>query len=311
VHGPEEHLLDADHRRGIEEGLDFLAKIQNKSGAWGHEKGSEPSGAVTGLAGLAALAGGRDQNAERAAAWLEKAQSPEGAFFKEFDSTGIGVQFEQVAATLFGTESRRAGRAWISDASLQKAIDRICADQKPDGGWGHSTESDLATTAMIHRVLESARAAGLVVADGAVERLVRFVESRALVDGGFRGYHGMFYPTSAGLMVLGAEGRGEAEQLRKSSEKVGAHRIGSEYGGLTSDWCSLAMFMATHALMFEGGKLWEAWFPYVRDFLFKKQNPDGSWTIEYCMNARGYATSLALLVLQAPLATLPMFRERP
>ena len=98
----------------------------------------------------------------------------------------------------------------------------------------------------------------------------------------------------------------------KSADKVIKHTIASEYGGSISEWDYLAAFYATHAFIIEkdqgGGEFWKQWFPKIRDYLVKKQNPDGSWTVEYCMQCRAFATALSLLILQAPMRTLPMWQ---
>jgi hypothetical protein len=84
--------------------------------------------------------------------------------------------------------------------------------------------------------------------------------------------------------------------------------LGQDYGGKISEWDYCGAFYAVQAMMHEGDKYWRKWWPKFRDHLIKIQNEDGSWTIEYCLCCRAYATALSLLVLQAPKRLLPLFQ---
>ena len=157
--------------------------------------------------------------------------------------------------------------------------------------------------------MRSAHNSGLDVDDADVQRLVNFTTKRGVKSGGFRGTHGMFYPTAAGLRIMYSQARSGEPQVVKSARKVIKHTIASEYGGQISEWDYLAAFYATHAFMLKPADgNWKKWFPKIRDYLVKKQNPDGSWTVEYCMRCRAFATALSLLVLQAPLRSLPFWQ---
>ena len=197
---------------------------------------------------------------------------------------------------------------------VQRAVKYLSTQQNKDGGWSarsRGSASDLAITASVYSSLRSAHNSGLYVNQASVEDLVRFTRKRGVKSGGYRGNHGMFYPTAAGLRIMYSQGRQAEAQVAKSAEKVLRHTIASEYNGRISEWDYLAAYYATHAFILERdgeGTMWKRWFPKLRDYLVKKQNPDGSWTVEYCMKCRAFGTSLSLLVLMAPYRSLPMWQ---
>ncbi|HLG42884.1 MAG TPA: hypothetical protein VI643_05925, partial [Planctomycetota bacterium] len=82
-------------------------------------------------------------------------------------------------------------------------------------------------------------------------------------------------------------------------------RLGQDHGKM-SEWDYMAAFYSVGALIHDDkSDPWKAWFPYVRDFLIKIQQPDGSWIVEYCLHCKVFATTMALLSLQMPGRYLP------
>jgi squalene cyclase len=310
--------------KAIEKGLEWLNKIQNaKGGYWGCEAGAQPSAAITGMAALALLATGSTPMAgrytepiNRAIDWALRSQRGDGLISMGQDVTGIGPFFEHAAVSMFLTEAYGMNHAGPENdrmrRGVQAAIHYLDTQQNRDGGWSESARgaaSDLAVTASVYASLRSGHNSGLDVQQANLEKLVQFTEQRGDKNGGFRGNHGFFYPTSAGLRIMYSQGRQAEPQVVKSAERLVKHVIASEYGGSISEWDYLATYYATHAFLLDsGGPMWKAWFPKTREYLIKKQNPDGSWSVEYCMKCRAFATAVALLVLQAPLRTLPMWQ---
>lgn len=310
--------------KAIEKGLVWLRKAQLKKGAWGCEPGQDPSAAITGLAGLVLLATGSTPAAgrfteeiNRAVTWaFENQKAGSGLITTGRDFTGIGTFFEHASISMFLTEaygmSLQAEGNEKMRGGVQKAIDYLDKQQNKDGGWsaeGQGSASDLAVTASVYSSLRSAHNSGLDVSDASVDNLLKFVGRCAQSAGGFGGARGFFYPTGAGLRIMYSQGRQNDAQVMKSAERVIKYTIGSEYGGKISEWDYLAALYSTHAFMLDSsGPMWAKWFPKIREYLVKKQNPDGSWTVEYCMVCRAFATTVALLCLMAPLRTLPMWQ---
>ena len=319
-------------QKAIEKGLEWLRKIQARDHGWGCEKGAPTAAAITGLAGLSFLANGStpangpySKEISGAIEWaMKKQKKPTGVISTGMDVTGIGVFFEHAAATLFLAEAYGMMPTTQDEMGFNKDL-RLCLEtavqyldkqQGDDGGWsanGRGSASDIAITSCVYSALRSAHNAGITVDKANLDKIDAFVDKCKIAGGGFQQYptgggRGMFYPSSAGLRMKLGLGHGNQEHVIKTMELIVKHQIASEYGGQISEWDYLAAFYATQALIQENGPQWRKWYPKIRDYLIKKQNGDGSWTVEYCMSCRAYATTLALLVLEAPQRVLPMWQ---
>ncbi len=317
-----------DQIRSTDHGMRWLVANQNRDGLWGCEKSGAPSTAITGLAILALLASGSTPTAgphaesiRRAIDRLVAIQVKSGAITR-FDSTGMGIFYDHSCATLalaeaYGMRRTSEGFSAIRE-SLERALEYLYGVQNSDGGWGpqgRGSRSDIAITCSVWMALRSARNAGMTVRSASIEKLEEFVRTCALPRGGFaehpqvRGGGGlMFYPTSAGLRILWGMGRGNLAETEKGMAALLKMRLGQEHGGRISEWDYCGAFYAVQAMMHEGATYWKTWWPPFRDRLVQIQNADGSWTIEYCLCCRAYATALALLVLQAPKRLLPLYQ---
>jgi hypothetical protein len=72
-------------------------------------------------------------------------------------------------------------------------------------------------------------------------------------------------------------------------------------------WAYYANFYGTLAVHLGSEKYWNDWFPALRDFLIKQQQPNGSWTGGD--DNEDYATAFACLTLQIPYQYLPLFQK--
>lgn len=320
-------------QKAIEKGLEWLRKIQARDHGWGCEKGAPTAAAITGLAGLSFLGQGStpgngpySREITGAIEWaMKKQKKPTGVISTGMDVTGIGVFFEHAAITLFLAEAYGMMPTTTDESgfnnevrkTLEAAIEYLDKQQGDDGGWsanGRGSASDIAITSCVYSALRSAHNAGITVDGADIEKVDKFCDKCRIGGGGFQQYptgggRGMFYPSSAGLRIKFGMGRGNnVEHVQKTIDMIVKHTIGSEYGGQISEWDYLAAFYATQALIQENGPNWKKWYPKIREYLIKKQNGDGSWTVEYCMSCRAYATALSLLILEAPMRVLPMWQ---
>ena len=55
-----------------------------------------------------------------------------------------------------------------------------------------------------------------------------------------------------------------------------------------------------------GGKTWKKWWPAIRDELIEKQTDEGYW---HGQAGSEYGTAMALIILQIPKQTLPIFQK--
>jgi prenyltransferase beta subunit len=315
-------------RESIKRGIAWLLKNQNPDGLWGCEKSGAPSTAITGLSALALAAGGstpgEGEHREiiaKTVAKLLSIQARSGQITRH-DSTGMGIFYDHSCATLalaefYGMQKDPTVNEELA-RGLRKAIGFLYTKQNRDGGFdaqGQGGHSDLAITCNVWMALRSAHNAGMAIEGANVERVEEFVKKCTEPGGGFnqhptlRGGGGrMFYPTSAGLRILYGMGKGDTKEVEAGVKLLLTKRLGQDYGGQISEWDYCGGFYAVQALLHENGPAWRKWYGQLRDHLLKIQNADGSWTIEYCLCCRAYATSLALLMLQAPNRLLPIFQ---
>jgi hypothetical protein len=317
----------ADQEKSIAKGIKWLLDIQNKHGTWGCEKSGAPSSAITGLAALALAAAGstpregeHKEAIQRAITGLLKAQAGSGAITQN-DSTGMGLLYDHSCATLALAEfygmQREPDEIDGLAAGLKKAVAYLYTRQNRDGGWDPSGggQSDLAITCNVWLALRAAHNAGIKIENARVDKVEEFVKKCNEPSGGFSqapnvrgGGGGMFYPTSAGLRIMYGMGHGDMKEVEKGAEVLLGKQLGQDYGGQISEWDYCGAFFAVQALMHEGDKFWKKWWPKFRDHLIKIQNTDGSWTIQYCLCCRAYATALSVIVLQAPKRLLPLLQ---
>lgn len=325
--GPVEEMTPAQ-KRAIARGFDWLVRTQNLDGLWGCERSGAPSTAITGLAVLAFAASGSTPSAgphadpiRRGVDRLLVLQTASGQITR-YDSTGMGVFYDHSCAALALAEvygmRRSEGDFRDVRCALDAAIRFMYSVQNPDGGWGPQglgSGSDIAVTCNVWMALRAAHNAGITIELARMDKVEEFVRGCALPTGGFdhaptvRGGGGrLFYPTTAGLRVLYGMGKRDLKEVEKGAELILDRRMGQDYGNRISEWDYVGAFYAVQGFMHEGGKYWRKWWPKFRDRLVTVQNPDGSWTIEYCKCCRAYATALALLALQAPQRLLPLFQ---
>ncbi|OHB76304.1 MAG: hypothetical protein A2Z34_05805 [Planctomycetes bacterium RBG_16_59_8] len=314
--------MTPETHRSVEKGIAWLVENQNRDGSWGCFKGDAPSVAVTSLACLALMAGGgtpeRGNHAERirkALAYLLKTANRRSGMIVANDGTGLGPLYEHSFGTLFlsqvygmlSAESRE--RDDVREA-LKRATAMISQTQEENGSW----QSNLAITANMWLALRNANTAGVNVEAISLERIVKFVDSCAQGEGVYglapRGGESghVTYSTAAGLRILYGMGKRESDVAKKATEYLLSKTLGDDYGGRLSEWDYCTAFYATSALLHDEKDSWRKWYPKIRDFLVKKQNPDGSWTVEYCRSCKAYATALSLVILQTPKRLLPMFQ---
>lgn len=67
-------------------------------------------------------------------------------------------------------------------------------------------------------------------------------------------------------------------------------------------------YYSCQAMYIAGGKVWERYFPLVRDHLLRHQDGDGSWDVHQV--GRTFGTAVACVILQVPLRFLPVLDQR-
>ena len=193
---PDEEITPA-LRRAAERGLAYLAETQNRDGGWGGGRsrgGSGSQSAMTGLAGLAFLAGGNTpgrgeygKNVSRAVEWVVRNTDNAGVI-RNPQSPIHGTMYGHGFACLFLAEvygmtgDRRVKR------SLQKSVKLMVRCQNPQGGWRYNPtpqSADLSVTVCQIQALRAARNAGIKVPEKTIQKAIKYVRDSAGTKGSF------------------------------------------------------------------------------------------------------------------------------
>jgi prenyltransferase beta subunit len=324
-------------REALDRGLEFLGGRQ-VSGA----VGSRYPVAVTSLSGLAALAAGyqplekgyglmlgstlrhEKQNGVLLGEALRYLESMEnGGYICEpgenqsrMHGHCYAVLFlTQIAGCLPPEEEAKV------NALVKRGIQTIENAQSREGGWYYSWENsknddEASVTVCALQALRSAHNAGFTVDSLKVNEAIRYVKRCQLPSGSFcyslkvDREKTTYALTVAALSTLNAAGVYESRELRLGLDWV-AKTLDefprSPWKAAEKEFEYYANFYAAQTFYQQGGATWVSWYPAVRDYLLKKQRPDGSW--ECGQYGDEYATATALLILEVPLGYLPIFQR--
>jgi hypothetical protein len=302
-------------RRSIHLGIKWLIANQNPDGSWGCERGQPPSVALTSLSILVLMADGstpdrgpHSAQIRRGLKWID-GNKTRGGLMSAYDSTAMGEVYEHASgtlmlATLYGMGRHKDDRSADENEKLrgilEDSLDKLSRLQLRDGGFGKTAQggSDPGVAAMAYLALRTGYACGFKKAQADLDKLKEY--GRALIANG----GGRIYPTACSLRLFVGHNPREAF-VDDVSRQLLTKRLGQDYGKM-SEWDYMAAFYSVGALIHDDkSEAWKKWFPYVRDFLIKIQQPDGSWIVEYCLHCKVFATTLSLLSLQMPGRYLP------
>jgi hypothetical protein len=324
-------FITPETQAAIDRGLAFLARVQGEDGAYFDNSGGNV--AVTGLAGLALMAGGNEPgrgrygaNVSRAMDYvISKSNGPTPGFLTSTDGGpshsgmyqhGFGSLFlSEVYGMVPDTDRQRR----LRDV-LEKAVALIVKAQNKEGGWRYQprpSEADVSVTVAQLMALRAVRNAGLFVPKSTVDACVQYIKDCQLEDGGFcyiRGQRvsGSLFPRSAaavvGLYSAGIyDGKEIDRGLKYLMQYVPGKRVvyrdprNEQYHFYAHYYAALAMWTA-------GGNYWAEWFPAIRDdLLARARGGAGGWT-DFA-NGSAYATAMACIILQLPNNYLPILQK--
>ena len=311
--------------RAITKALDFIAAQQQRDGSFA-ANGGQHRAAMTGLAGLALLAGGHTPGRGKHARVVEKAirfliklqrADREGCFGDAGGRSmhGHGYALHFMAEAYGMTSDPELSRELRK--SVRDGVRLTCRCQSPEGGWyyqpvarGH--EGSITVTQV--QALWAARQAGITVPQRNIDKGIKYMKDsqKKNADGGISyrlGQPGSRPALSvAGVMVFCGLGQRESAEARKAigymrkmlSGKVRNYRRVSSFDAYTTLYLGQALYQA-------GDPDWSQHYPKLRDELIKQQKTDGSWG----QTAYGgvYSASCFTLVLAIPYQYLPTFQR--
>ena len=313
-------LVTPETQRAIEQGLAWLARVQNADGSYGNGT-YRGNIAVTSLAGLAFMAAGSSPgrgpygtNIDKCLGYVMDNTSPSG-FIAVAAASTHGPMYSHGFGTLFLAEAYGMTHRPEIREKLQKAVRLILDTQNAEGGWRYQprrADADLSVTICQINALRAARNAGIFVPKETVESCILYVKNSQNPDGGFRymlqGGASAFPRSAAGVVALYSAGVYDTKDkevdagvayLRQYMPEI---KIGSRYSHYF-----YGHYYAAQAMWIRGGDDWNAWYPAIRDELLKRQSSTtGYWTDSICNE---YGTAMALIILQMPNNYLPIFQR--
>jgi hypothetical protein len=259
---------------------------------------------------------GYDKVVSAGLSWLLKQQAKQGNDRGRFGTDPF--TYTQALAVLAVCEAY----GMTGDAALkgpaQAAVDYLVRGQHTGGGWryGPGQAGDTSVTGFVIRALSVAKAAGLKVPAKTLEKVTKYLDTAETQKGiyaytpGSTGTVGVTAAAALCRLLLGA--RGDDASVRASVKRVKAVRPSAGARGE-----SVMFEYYTTRMLFElGGGDWRGWYDGkdgLREALLKRQDGGqkvkgdrGSWAGSDFGIGRLGATSLCLLMLQAPCRYVPL-----
>jgi len=318
--GPKE----ADVRKAIDRGLDWLARNQSRVGHWQASQGGRYPTAMTALAGTALLAEGSTttqgryaENIRRAVNYLISRSRSNGLIGDPTrdDRYTYGHGFSMLfLSQVLGEEEDADRRAELIDV-LTRAVVFTGQAQTPAGGWGYVSAKDGggfdegSTTITQVQGLRGCRNAGIVVPREIIDKAINYIHKCTLPDGGvqYNSHGGGGRPaiSAAAIACLYNAGEYDGEYVPRVLNycKKNLDNISNEGFG---HW-HYAHYYYAQVMYREGGKSWEDYRAKVFQRILNEQGSDGSWTQGYI--GAVYTTAINLTILQLDRAALPIYQR--
>ncbi|MEZ6013949.1 MAG: prenyltransferase/squalene oxidase repeat-containing protein [Planctomycetota bacterium] len=335
------------HEAAVNRGLEWLSQHQLPDGGWKGEVGfklnstyrvtrdGETHVGVTALAGMAFLAGGHLPGRGQYGATLDRCINFVLSCVQEDGYiTHAGTRmYSHAFATLFLAEVYGLTHREDVRPKLQNAIDFIVKSQNDEGGWRYvplARESDMSIVVCQSLALRAARNIGIRVPKSTVDRAIAYVVASAVTDDprqqrmrmGYRSDVGTFryqiednsrsnFPlTAAGVTALHGLGIYSHDLIVKGIDFLNAEMpaFNANHGERQHYFFWYGHYYGVQAMYSRGGHDWVNYFTRLREFLLRKQDPDGSWE-NPVGPGEAFGTAMAVLILEIPFNFLPIFHR--
>ena len=303
----------------INRGLAWLAERQQADGGFGNPRTYSRNVGVCALCGLAFLpqgiAGRFQQQIRGCTDYLLQHARPSGQIIED-DVVTHAPMFGHGFATTYLAQVYGMDLRDELKTALKRAVSLILAAQDASGAWRYTPfpdDGDVSVTTCQMIALASARQAGIAVPVETIQRSIQFLRQCQNPDGGFR-YRLIDPPESllprsaAAVVALHAVGLHD-DPLTVEGRRYLADSSTNEAPNPSSphaaEYYFYGRYYKTHAAWQVGGEVWDQWYPVVREDLLQRQSRVGHWHDPNIGDE--YATAMALLTLQFPFATLPLY----
>jgi hypothetical protein len=310
-------------RKGVERGLEWLAKKQSSEGRWTANDGSYPV-AMTALAGMALLGEGSTTTQGKYAKHIRLAvdylvsRSRKNGLIGDpaVDDRytyghGYGMMF---LSQVLGEEEDKDRRDQLVGV-LSRAVVFTGEAQTNAGGWGYVSAKDGSnfdegsTTITQVQGLRGCRNAGIAVPDKIIDKAVKYIRDCTLPDGGVQyssqGGGGRPAITAAAIACLFNAGEYDSEYVPKLLDycKKNLSNIQNEGFG---HW-HYAHYYYAQVCYREGGETWDKYREKIFVRLLNEADQEGAWNQGYIGSV--YTTSVNLTILQLENNVLPIYQR--
>ena len=318
-----------DQVAAVKRGLDYLARIQGRSGGIGQTC----QVAFTSLAALAFMASGStpsrgpySQNLLNALKFIVKNRTVKG-YLNEGGGRGMGgsgmhghgfaLLFLSELYGMCGDMSDQVGDESIKEA-ITKAVRVTEGAQDPNGGWTYDpnpNNGEGSVTVTQVQALRAARNVGINVNPKTIDKGISYIKKSTSADGTImyslgQGGGGSYALTAAGACVYAYYGIYEGPEVSKCMKALYDFVTGKR-AGARGGHDAYSHFYAAQACFFmkrKEMKFWTDGYPILRKELLQSQNKSsGSWSNDGYDGSFG--TACACLVLQIPNRYLPIFQD--
>jgi len=309
-----------DH--AVEDGLDFLARVQHADGSFPANFGD--STGIPALAGMAFLSKGHLPTEGRYADSINRCidfvlnNQKKGGLFEK-GNAGSGPMYAHTIATLFLSEAsgmvdpdrqKRISKALPEALRLIIRAQRVKKNENDQGGWRYhpgSKDSDTSCSGWALMALRSAKLNGAAIPDQAITDARGYLERHQNPETGTFGYTGRddhaISLTGMGLLCLELTGRHGTEDTRKAADYV--MKTFRDLPGAQHE--TYGIYYNAQGLFQMGGRYWAEFAPWLYETYLAKQKSDGSWDSRSAGNV--YGTSMIVLAFTVPYRQLPIYQR--
>lgn len=315
--------ITPETQQAIDRGLAYLARTQDRQGAWSNRGAyGEYPAAMTALAGLALLMDGNTNTqgryapqVDRATTFLIRCASQSGLIARGDEDSrpmyahGFSMLF---LSQLYGMMDDPIRAQQIHEI-LGRAVQLTARAQSDAGGWiympdSNSDEGSVTITQV--QGLRSCRNVGVTVPKDVIDDAMDYLAASQNSDGGIRyslrQQGGGSRPpiTAAAVACWYNAGDYNNPRVKRALEYTKEHVRPTGTSGGHDFYAHLYL---AQALYVANDAYWDEYFPKRRDFFLSIQQKDGGWTGDGVGDI--YGTAIALIILQLPHNQLPIMQR--